>query len=98
MAKSSRSKTIDVECGPCKGTGIYKNFAEPDGVGVVCLNCNGSGKTKLTYRPFTVRKIRDDIKTVRLSAGSFIVTGIGPKGRSVSYKDFLSGKMPGKKR
>lgn len=94
MAKSSQSLTIDVECGSCGGTGVYRGFAEPKGVGVVCLTCKGSGKVTLTYKPFTGRKRCDNIQTIRLSAGSFIGTGVGPTGGSVSYQDFLSGKMP----
>jgi hypothetical protein len=94
MANNSQSVTLDVECGSCGGTGIYCGFAEPEGVGVVCLTCKGSGKAQLTYKPFTTRKRRDNVETVRLSAGSFIGMGFGPTGGSVSYQEFLSGKMP----
>ena len=30
-------------CGSCKGTGIYKGFAEHDDLGVLCYYCNGRG-------------------------------------------------------
>ena len=30
-------------CGSCKGTGVYKGFAEKEDLGVVCSSCNGTG-------------------------------------------------------
>ncbi len=90
MAKIS----VDAECGSCGGSGVYHGFAEPKGVGVVCLNCKGSGKASISYTPFTSRRRRDDIRTVRRSAGSFIATGVGPTGSSVSYEEFFEGKLP----
>jgi len=92
MKKGQRS--FEAECGSCGATGIYRGFAEPKGVGVVCLNCNGTGKVVKTYAPFAGRKERKDVQTVRQSAGSFIGTGVGPIGGSVTYREFLSGKMP----
>lgn len=86
--------TIEVECNACGGTGIYHGFAEPEGIGVVCLACNGTGKVKLKYKPFTGRKMRKGIKTVQRSKGGFIATGIGPIGKSITYDEFLKGKMP----
>ena len=87
-------KHLIVQCNSCSGTGVYSGFAEPRGVGVVCLNCNGSGKMRLEYTEFEGRKKRSGINTVRRSAGSFIGTGVGPTGGSVSYDEFLNGKMP----
>lgn len=86
--------SVEAECGSCDGTGIYRGFAEPKGVGVVCLNCDGTGRKVIKYKPFGGRRTRDDVKTVRRSAGSFIATGVGPTGGSVTYEEFLSGKMP----
>ncbi|MFA5376713.1 MAG: hypothetical protein WC455_13275 [Dehalococcoidia bacterium] len=85
---------IEVECGSCGGTGIYRGLAEPKGVGVVCLDCKGSGCTRLEYIPFTGRRRRHDINTVKLSRGRFICGPIGPHGQGVSYEDFLEGKIP----
>jgi hypothetical protein len=82
------------QCEACNGTGIYHGFAEPKGVGVVCLGCKGTGGVKLEYVPWTHRKLRRDIKTVRCSRGTFIVTGVGPIGGTVTYQQFLDGKMP----
>lgn len=91
---AEKTVSVECECDSCSGTGIYRGFAEPKGVGVVCLKCEGSAKTTLTYTPFKARKERQDVETVRNSAGSFIGTGVGPTGGSVTYKEFLSGKMP----
>ena len=87
-------KKLIVQCDSCSGTGVYSGFAEPRGVGVVCLNCNGSGKTTLEYTEYEGRKRRSGINTVRRSAGSFLGTGVGPTGGSVTYAEFLDGKMP----
>jgi hypothetical protein len=86
---------VKAECGACDGTGIYHGFAEPKGVGVVCLKCDGTGCATIEYTPFTGRKTRNDITTVQRSRGSFVLS-CGPAGNSVSYNDFLNGKMPGK--
>jgi hypothetical protein len=60
---------------------------------VVCLTCNGTGCDTLLYRPFIKRKVIKGVKTVRLSRGKFILTGVGPRGTEVSYKEFLEGKL-----
>lgn len=85
---------VEAECGSCRGTGIYRGFAEPKGVGVVCLSCDGSGCKRISYTPFTARKRRDDVQTVQLSAGSLLVTGVGPRGSAITYREFLEGKLP----
>lgn len=85
---------VQAECEDCEGTGIYRGFAEPKGVGVICLGCNGTGMQPVEYRPFTCRKTRKDVTTVRRSAGTFILTGVGHTGGSISYEEFLNGKMP----
>ena len=94
---------VEAECKACGATGLYRGFAEPKGVAVVCLTCKGSGKETLdvpegsnvVYKPFTKRK-KDTghIHTVRRSAGSFIGTGVGPTGGSVTYQQFIDGRMP----
>lgn len=88
--------TVNSECNACSGTGIYHGFAEPKGVGVVCLQCDGTGCATIEYTPFTQRKTRNDIAMVQRSRGTFLPLGVGPAGNSVSYQDFLNGKMPGK--
>ena len=86
--------TIKIECSSCSGTGLYRGFAEPPGVAVICLNCNGTGSSEFAYTPFSGRKTRHDIKTVQRSRGSFIATGVGPGGNSITYQEFLQGKSP----
>jgi len=83
---------VKAQCGSCAGTGIYHGFAEPPGVGVVCLNCDGTGCYVIQFTPFEERKRRKDIKTVQLSRGSFIGTGVGPAGKSITYEELLTGK------
>jgi hypothetical protein len=86
--------TIDIQCQSCGGTGLYCGFAEPKGTAVVCITCGGSGKSTFAYEPFTGRKPRAGIHTVRLSGGSFIATGVGPRGASITYEEFKAGKLP----
>ena len=90
---------MQIECESCGGTGLYCGFAEPKGVAVVCLECDGTGATKGKpsnfTKPFKKRKRRSGIKTVRLSCGTFLATGVGPAGGSVTYEEFWDGKMPG---
>jgi len=90
-------ESVKAECGSCGGTGVYSGFAEPKGVGVVCLNCKGTGCREIQYIPFTKRKHRNGIKKVRLSRGSFILS-CGPHGEEISYSKFLSGKIPSVKK
>lgn len=88
-------KKQQTECSACDGTGLYCGFAEPPGVAVVCIYCGGSGATPCGgSAPFTGRKRRDDVRTVKLSRGSFLATGIGPYGRGITYEEFMAGKMP----
>ena len=87
-------QSLEVQCGTCRGTGVYHGFAEPKGVGVVCGECDGTGAKTLKYEPFTGLKQRNDVETVRRSAGSLLPTGVGPTGGSVTYEEFLQGKRP----
>jgi hypothetical protein len=85
---------VQAECRSCDGTGVYCGFAEPKGTGVVCLECRGSGCKTISYTPFAGRKRRQGVKTVSVSRGAFIATGVGAAGESISYEEFLEGKMP----
>jgi hypothetical protein len=87
--------TIDSACPHCGATGLYCGFAEPAGVAVVCLACEGTGCLKLKYTPFTGRQPKSGARTVRRSAGTFLVSGVGPTGDSVTYAEFERGILPG---
>jgi len=85
---------IETQCNACAGTGVYRWFAEPPGVGVVCLTCNGTGCRVIEYVPFDGRQRRDGIDTVQESRGATILS-CGPSDKaSVSYEQFFAGKMP----
>ncbi len=88
------TRVVATECKPCGGTGIYHGFAEPAGVGVVCIKCSGTGRVDIEYTPFTGRKQAKHTHTVRLSKGSLVATGIGPTGSEVTYEEFLAGRLP----
>lgn len=88
--------SMKIECGYCAGTGLYSGFAESDGTAVVCQGCKGSGAEIFKYTPFTKRKGKRGIKTVSLSRGSFILTGVGAVGKSITYAEFQKGLLPGK--
>lgn len=85
---------INIECNSCDGTGLYCGCAEPGGTAVVCSVCDGSGCVRFSYIPFTKRHGKRGIETVRRSRGTFIGTGVGPCGGSITYRDFQQGKMP----
>ena len=93
MAQTLRGpeKYAEAQCDPCDGTGIYHDGREGDGTGVVCDECEGSGRVVIKYTPFTGRKVRSNIKTVRVSRR------LSRESTTVSYEDFLAGKMPAKR-
>jgi len=66
----NKTVKVDVECPSCHGTGLYAGMDEGDDSAVICTTCDGTGKTTLTYTPFTKRKEKRNIKRVfRTSAG-----------------------------
>ena len=92
---AKKMRSVEVQCRDCHGTGLYSGFCEGSGVAVVCLVCGGTGCETIPYTPFTERKPKKGIKTVRRSGGTFLATGVGPTGKPISYKEFAKGKMPG---
>lgn len=86
--------TVQAECDSCGATGLYRGFCEPKGEAVVCIGCSGTGCFNITFTPFKQRKGKRGIKIVRNSLGSFIATGVGGVGRSITYKQFAKGEMP----
>lgn len=87
-------ETVKTECNDCGGTGLYSGFVEPEGTAVICLGCQGTGCKEIRFTPFTRRKGRRGIHTVRRSRGSFVGTGVGPVGGSISYKEFRNMIVP----
>jgi hypothetical protein len=87
-------ETIKVECKDCGATGLYKGFAESEGVAVICLTCRGSGCQEISFKPFIKRKQRNGIRIIYRSRGSFVGTGVGPAGGSITYQEFQQGEMP----
>ena len=87
-------QTIHIECRSCNATGLYSGFCEAKGTAVVCVDCGGTGAETFQYTPFTKRKGKRGINTVRLSRGRVIGTGVGAVGKSISYKEFSKGKFP----
>jgi len=85
-------KEIEIECRSCGSTGIYSGFCEPKGTAVVCGTCGGSGCEIVRFKPFEKRRRRRGIKTVSLSRGMMLATGVGAVGESISYSDFFKGK------
>lgn len=91
---SKNEVMIHAECDACGATGVYQGFCEAEGEAVVCVRCDGTGRAKLYYTPFTARKNRRGVETVRRSRGALIATGVGPVGGSVTYAQFKKGQMP----
>ncbi|QQG44568.1 MAG: hypothetical protein HYW86_01470 [Candidatus Roizmanbacteria bacterium] len=91
MEKKMDKVTVKIQCKSCSGTGVYRGYQEPKGVAVVCHDCKGTGGVDFSYEPFTGLKRQDGVDIVRISGGAF---GAGPQGTTVSYEDFLEGKLP----
>ena len=95
-----------LECHFCRGTGIYVGIQEDEpGVGVVCIECKGTGEFKNyngwlddalnwdVIKPhvrFEGRWTREDIRTVRKAFWWEQETPYS----EVAYTEFLEGKLP----
>jgi hypothetical protein len=80
--------TVECECPSCGGTGLYSGFAEPKGTAVICTRCKGTGMSTYSYTPFSGRKRKPGVHVIQYSQGSFIATGVGPTGASMTYDEF----------
>ena len=84
-----------VECRACGTTGLYCGFAEPKGTAVICLYCKGSGARDADdipakdHVPFTGRRRREGIHTVRQSQGTMVFSCGGRPGTEMTYEQFL---------
>ncbi len=79
---------IKCECDECYGTGLYRGMCEGKGEAVVCIRCQGKGWSTIRYREFTGRRKLNGVKSIRVSRGSFIATGVGGKGDAMTYEQF----------
>lgn len=80
-------------CPDCEGTGIYRGFGEGRGVGAICRTCNGTGALEREVKEFKQRRMRADIQTVRWPVR---MEDQIEKMPSVTYQEFLAGKLPSK--
>ena len=67
-------KTLQIECKDCEATGIYVGMAERDGAAIPCRTCEGTGSLDYSYKEFTKRKTREDIKKVFPATGIVVST------------------------
>lgn len=88
---------MKVECNACNATGLYQGFMEAKNEAVICLGCKGMGFVFISGNKFEGRKKQKGIKTIRKSRGSFIATGVGGFGETMTYAEFLK-KFPEKER
>jgi len=65
-----------VECGECKGTGLYKGMAERDGAAVICVNCEGTGQVKIkeVFKEFVIKRLRKDVTRVYETSMGYGIT------------------------
>lgn len=84
---------LEIECTKCKGTGLlFPLFPDEDGTGIVCDNCNGSGKGTLKYTPFTgLKRIKGVLKVQRPAVS---IMRVGKPRPTITYEEFLAGKRP----
>jgi DnaJ-class molecular chaperone len=79
---------VKAQCSSCGGTGLYQGMCEPSGTAVICLTCSGSGCERIRYTPYEGRKIKRNVSSISRSRGSFIATGVGAVGKSMTYQEF----------
>lgn len=97
-------KTIQIECPSCKGTGLYKGYAEKDDCAVICANCAGKGFINYSYNEFHGLKKREGIKRIFASSCGYIHSAydvISKDGNTINfekygctYEEWLNGAEP----
>ena len=86
---------IRAACVSCDNTGLYAGMCEAKGTAVICQECEGKGWHWLSYKPFVTRAKRKGIKSISISRGTFLPTGVGKVGESMTYAQFEA-KFPDK--
>lgn len=81
---------FNAECSACNATGIYQGFWEGPGEAVICALCSGTGCEVITFIPFSYRRRKRGVKTVRPSRGRLIATGVGGTGDAIPYKEWFA--------
>ena len=93
------------ECPSCKGTGLYKGLGEADGACVVCYNCDGTGRIKVSvkYAKFKGRKKMEGCNRVYTQNMGYGISDKDITGKGgffpfskygCSYEDWLKGVKP----
>jgi len=91
---TAKKLTVTVECEACQGTGLYEGFCEAKGEAVICLRCDGQGADLISYTPFTGRKAKKGVKSIRRSAGGFLPMNMGGTGPTMTYQEFKKAVEP----
>ena len=81
----TKSRTIEVECYECAGTGILPGVNGRDDIAIICEECEGTGMETVYYVPFSSRRKVKGIIRIFIKPFQF---GKGPSGSYISYKDF----------
>lgn len=81
--------SIKAECRDCSGTGLYQGFAEPKDTAVICRGCGGSGCQTITYKEFTGRKRKRNVKYVLADHGLWFVRTSSEE--TITIQEFYSG-------
>jgi len=79
---------VKAACASCGATGLYCGMCEPVGTAVICVDCGGTGCEEISYRPYEGRKRKHGVSIISHSRGSFIATGVGAVGNSMTYAQF----------
>ena len=83
---TSKKIVVKYECPSCGGSGLYCGFMEGPGQAVVCVSCEGTGRVVDEFKPFTGRKKKHGVKTIRFGSG-YVVDNT-KKEVWFSYKEF----------
>lgn len=80
--------SVKAKCRSCDGSGLYRGMCEAPGTAVVCLTCEGKGWATIKYEEFTGRRRVAGVHTIQQSRGTFIASGVGGHGPTMTYEEF----------
>jgi len=86
---------LDIRCRQCDGTGVYKGLSERGRVGVVCIECKGTGceRFELWYDDFESRVKRGDIDIVLERSCGVVVDESMEDIGGMAYADWVDNKF-----